>query len=72
MQSKVNDRSVTRESDANPKLDPPEINVSLGPSRSSRVKSVPIWHKVLCYIKSFFFFFFLLLLLLTFTCSLVV
>ena len=45
MQFSVNSPSVTRESDANPEPDPPDNNASLGPRRSTRVRSVPIWHK---------------------------
>ena len=45
MQSSVNSPSVTRESDANLEPDPLDANASSAPRRSTRVKSVPVWHK---------------------------
>ena len=45
MQSSVNVPSVTRESDADPEPEPPDTNVSSGPRRPTRVRSVPAWHK---------------------------
>jgi len=44
-QSSVNSPSVTRESDANLEPDPLDANASSAPRRSTRVKSVPVWHK---------------------------
>jgi len=43
--SSVNSPSVTRESDANLEPDPPDTNASSAPRRSTRVRSVPVWHK---------------------------
>ena len=45
MQSSVNSSSVTRESDANLKPDPPDTDASSAPHRSTRVRSVPVRHK---------------------------
>ena len=45
MQSSVNSPSVNRESDANLEPDPPDTDASSAPRRSTRVRSVPVWHK---------------------------
>ena len=45
MQSSVNSPSATKESDANPQPDQPDTDSSSAPRRSSRVRSVPVWHK---------------------------
>ena len=45
MQSSVNSPSVTRESDANLEPDPPDTNAASALRRSTRVRSVPVWHK---------------------------
>ena len=45
MQSSVNSPIVTRESDANLEPDPPDTDASSAPRRSTRVRSVPVWHK---------------------------
>ena len=45
MHCSVNSPRVTRESDANPESDPPDTDSSSVPRRSSRVRSVPVWHK---------------------------
>ena len=45
MESSVNSPSVTRESDANLEPYPPDTDASSAPRRSTRVRSVPVWHK---------------------------
>ena len=45
MQSSVNSPSVTREQDANLEPDPPDTDSSSAPRRTTRVRSVPVWHK---------------------------
>lgn len=45
MQSSVNSPSATRESDANLEPDPPDTNAASALRRSTRVRSVPVWHK---------------------------
>ena len=45
MQSSVISPSVTREPDANLEPDPPDTDSSSAPRRSTRVRSVPVWHK---------------------------
>lgn len=45
MQSRVSSPSVTRESDANLEPDLPDTDATSVPRRSSRVRSVPVWHK---------------------------
>ena len=45
MQSSVSSPIVTRESDANLEPDPPDTDSSSAPRRSTRVRSVPVWHK---------------------------
>ena len=45
MQSSVNSPSVTREPDANLEPDPPDTDSSSAPRRSTRVRSVSVWHK---------------------------
>jgi len=47
IQSSVNSPSVTRESDANLEPDPPDTNASSAPRHSTRVKAVPVWHKLI-------------------------
>lgn len=45
MQSSVSSPSVTRESDVNLEPDLPVTVVTSVPRRSTRVRSVPVWHK---------------------------
>ena len=45
MQSSVNSPSVTREPDANLEPDPPDTDSLSASRRSTRVRSVPVWHK---------------------------
>ena len=45
MQSSVNSPTVNGESDANLEPDPPDSNAASAPRRSTRVRSVPVWHK---------------------------
>ena len=51
MHCSVNSPRVTRESDADPESDPPDTDSSSVPRRSSRVRSVPVWHR-LCHVKT--------------------
>ena len=45
MQSSVNSPTVNRESDANLAHDPPDSNAASAPRRSTRARSVPVWHE---------------------------